>query len=96
MNDPTREEIENIAAMRADGSLHDYLQHLAGRRITPKPPTLTAVPAPAYRITHAGGWPLGTAASGPLAPSVDRCTCAKCGGNPASRVEHRPQEGTAA
>jgi hypothetical protein len=29
-------------------------------------------------------------------PPPDTCTCAKCGGNPASRVEHRPQEGTAA
>ena len=94
MNDPTREEIENIAAMRADGSLRDYLQHLAGRRIAPKPkPTLSAVPAPAYRITHTGGWPLGTAATGPT-PPPDACTCAKCGGNPASRNPH--QEGAVA
>ena len=97
MNQPAPEEIENIAAMRADGSLRDYLQHLAGRRVTPaKPkPALSAVPAPGYRIDHVGGWPLGTAASGPT-PPPDTCTCATCGGNPASRVQHRPQEGTAA
>jgi hypothetical protein len=89
--------IEDIAAMRDQGDLKDYLLGLIGEApAVVKPPTLTAVPAPAYRITHVGGWPLGTGASGPLAPSADRCTCAKCGGNPASRVEHRPQEGTAA
>ena len=32
-------------------------------------------------------------ASGPT-PPADTCTCAKCGGNPASRTTH--QEGTAA
>ena len=36
-----------------------------------------------------------TAATGPT-PPADTCTCAKCGGNPASRTSHRPQEGTAA
>jgi hypothetical protein len=97
MNEPSAEEIEHIAAMRADGSLRDYLQHLAGRRITPKPKPapLAAVPAPAYRITHPGGWPLGTAATGPT-PSPDQCSCARCGGNPNSHTTHRPQEGTAA
>jgi hypothetical protein len=34
-----------------------------------------------------------TAASGPT-PPADTCTCAKCGGNPASRDQH--QEGEAA
>jgi len=29
-----------------------------------------------------------TAASGPT-PPADTCTCAKCGGNPASRQPHR-------
>lgn len=36
-----------------------------------------------------------TAISGPT-PPPDRCTCAKCGGNPNSHTTHRPQEGTAA
>lgn len=88
--------VEDIAAMRDQGDLKDYLLGLIGEApAVVKPPTLTAVPAPAYRITHTGGWPLGTAASGPT-PPPDTCTCAKCGGNPASRIEHRPQEGTAA
>lgn len=83
--------VEDIAAMREQGDLKDFLLGLIGEApAAPKPkPTLTAVPAPAYRITHTGGWPLGTAATGPLAPSAERCTCAKCGGNPASRAQHR-------
>lgn len=96
MSEPT---IEDIAAMRADGSLRDYFRFLAAQAPAPapkpKPAPLAAVPAPAYRITHPGGWPLGTAASGPT-PPPDQCTCAKCGHNPNSRDTHQPQEGTAA
>lgn len=88
-----RPNAEDIAALRAEGGLRDYLLHIAGRPIAARQPTLTAVPAPAYRITHVGGWPLGTAASGPTPPPA-ACTCARCGGNPASRSNH--QEGTAA
>ena len=47
------------------------------------------------RIAHTGGWPLGTAASGPT-PPPDVCTCAKCGGNPALHRNHQPQQGDAA
>jgi hypothetical protein len=78
----------DIAALRADGDLKDYLLSLTGRAPARPKPTLTAVPAPAYRITHPGGWPLGTAATGPT-PPPDVCTCAKCGGNPASQQPHR-------
>jgi len=82
MNDPTPED---IAAMRDDGSLMDYLKYLTSQAPRPdaKPakPALAAVPDPGYRIAHVGGWPLGTAASGPT-PPPDRCTCARCGGNP--------------
>lgn len=89
--------VEDIAELRKDpASFRDYLRHITGRQVEdsqPKP-ALTAVPTPGYRITHVGGWPLGTAATGPTPPS-DACTCAKCGGNPASRVEHRT-EGEAA
>ncbi|MFJ9101355.1 hypothetical protein ACIRJM_23140 [Streptomyces sp. NPDC102405] len=94
MSEPT---IEDIAAMRADGSLRDYFHYLATQAAKPpaKPkPTLTAVPAPAYRIAHTGGWPLGTAASGQT-PPPGVCTCARCGGNPNSRTSHR-QTGEAA
>ncbi len=86
-------DIDDIAAMRADGDLKDYLLSFAvtppARQVKPKP-ALAAVPAPGYRIAHVGGWPLGTAASGPT-PPPDACTCARCGGNPASRVVHRTQ-----
>lgn len=83
--------VEEIAELRKDpASFRDYLRHLTGRTVeAPAKPTLTAVPAPAYRITHVGGWPLGTAASGPT-PPPDVCTCAKCGGNPASQTAHQP------
>lgn len=92
MNQPT---VEDLAAMREEGDLLPYLISLTGRApAKPKPAPLAAVPEPAYRITHTGGWPLGTAASGPT-PPPDRCTCAKCGGNPNSRP-HQHQEGEAA
>jgi hypothetical protein len=85
-------EIEDIAAMREQGDLKDYLLSLVAAAPEPtKPkPALTAVPDPGYRIAHTGGWPLGTAASGPT-PPPDQCTCAKCGGNPASRTVHQPE-----
>ncbi|MER7053410.1 hypothetical protein [Streptomyces sp. NPDC000351] len=89
---------EDIAAMRADGSLRDYLKYLTSQAARPEPatkPVLVAVPTPGYRIAHPGGWPLGTAATGPT-PPPDACTCARCGGNPTSPAEHRPQEGNAA
>lgn len=90
-------DIDDIAAMRQDGDLKSYLLSLVGEAPAPakQKPTLTAVPTPGYRITHTGGWPLGTAATGPT-PPPDVCTCAKCGGNPASRVRHQHQEGDVA
>ena len=83
-------DIDDIAAMRQDGDLKSYLLSLVGNAPVEAPakPTLTAVPTPAYRITHTGGWPLGTAATGPT-PPADTCTCAQCGGNPASRTSHQ-------
>jgi hypothetical protein len=84
------DDLDDIAALRADGDLKDYLLSLVGAapaKPTPKP-ALAAVPTPGYRIAHVGGWPLGTAASGPT-PPPDVCTCAKCGGNPASQQPHR-------
>lgn len=90
---------EDIAAMRADGSLMDYLKFLTSQaaRPVPKPrpvsASLAVVSEPVYRIAHPGGWPLGTAVSGPT-PPPDVCTCARCGSNP--NTTHRPQEGAAA
>jgi hypothetical protein len=77
----------DIAVMREQGDLKDYLLSLTGRAAAKPKPTLAAVPDPGYRIAHVGGWPLGTAASGPTPPS-DVCTCAKCGGNPGNHT-HR-------
>lgn len=90
MNQPT---VDDIAAMREDGDLLPYLIALTGRTPAKPKPTLTAVPAPGYRIAHTGGWPLGTAATGPT-PPADMCTCAKCGGNPNAQPNH--QEGQVA
>lgn len=92
----TELSIEDVAEMRRQGDFRAYLTQLADRTVEAQPtkPTLTAVPTPGYRIAHVGGWPLGTAASGPT-PPPDACTCAKCGGNPASSVVHRA-EGEAA
>ncbi|MFD5294740.1 hypothetical protein ACFWJU_05985 [Streptomyces mutabilis] len=89
MTQPTPED---IAAMRADGSLRDYLKFLTSQAekpaAAPAKPTLAAIPTAGYRIAHTGGWPLGTAATGPT-PPPDVCTCTRCGGNPNSRVVHR-------
>ena len=92
MNQPSPED---IAAMREDGDLATYLLSLVGAAPAKPKPALAAVPDPGYRIAHVGGWPLGTAASGPT-PPPDVCTCAKCGGNPALRRNHQPQQGDAA
>ncbi len=82
----------DIAELRKDPeSFRDYLRHITGRAVTrpgTEPTETAAVPDPGYRITHTGGWPLGTAATGPT-PPPDVCTCAKCGGNSASRIPPR-------
>jgi hypothetical protein len=82
---------EDIAALREQGDLKDYLLSLVGRApmktVKPKP-VLAAVPAAGYRIAHTGGWPLGTAATGPT-PPPDACTCARCSHNPNSTTTHR-------
>jgi len=93
----TELSVEDVAEMRKQGDFRAYLLQAAGRAVDEPAtrPALTAVPDPGYRITHVGGWPLGTAATGPT-PPPDVCTCAKCGGNPASRAVHRPQTGEVA
>lgn len=87
--------VEDIAELRKDpDSFRDYLRHITGRKVaSPQetPASTAAVPEPAYRIAHTGGWPLGTAATGPT-PPADACTCAKCGGNPASQQPHGEDE----
>ena len=83
--------VEDIAAMREQGDLKDYLLSLVGAPAKPKPVPLAAAPGPGYRVAHLGGWPLGSAASGPT-PPPDVCTCAKCGGNPANPRHHKHEE----
>ena len=89
MNDPTPED---IAAMRDDGSLMDYLKYLTSQAPRPdaKPakPALAAVPDPGYLIAHVGGWPLGTAASGPTPPPQRAHVHRSGGGNPSNHT-HR-------
>lgn len=81
---------EDIAAMRKQGDLSDYLRSVIASVPAPaKPrPALTAVPAAGYRIAHTGGWPLGTAATGPT-PPPDACTCARCSHNPTSTTHRK-------
>ncbi|MFC5204591.1 hypothetical protein [Streptomyces kaempferi] len=75
MTEPT---LEDIAAMRADGSLREYFQFLTGRTATSKPAPVAAAPVePGYRLAHKGGWPIGTTATGPT-PTHGRCTCPLC------------------
>jgi len=85
----TEFNLDDVAEMRKQGDLRAFLRQAAGRSVDapPAPAPLAAVPDPGYRIAHVGGWPLGTAASGPTPPS-DRCTCARCGGNPSNHT-HR-------
>jgi hypothetical protein len=85
MDKPT---VEDIAALREDGDLKDYLLSLTGRTPKPKPAPLASVPEPGYRIAHTGGWPLGTAATGPT-PPPDACSCPNCKPRTGSG-SHRP------
>lgn len=68
----------DITALREQGDLAAYLLSLTGRAPKPQPaPTEVEPAAPAYRIAHKGGWPIGTTATGPT-PTHGRCTCPQC------------------
>jgi hypothetical protein len=60
-------EIEDIAAMRADGDLLDFIRSLTGQppkqRTAPEPE-----PAPVIPRSRPGAWPDGTSPPGPLKP----------------------------
>ena len=63
----------DIAAMRADGSLHEFLQFLTGRAPARPKPQAKDKP-PAYHIARPGAWPCGTAATGPTpGPCCPNC-----------------------
>ncbi|MFF1709268.1 hypothetical protein [Streptomyces sp. NPDC058268] len=89
MNQPTAED---IAALRADGDLVNYLLALTGRAPAVEPASIAALPEPGYQIAHTGGWPIGTTATGPT-PTHGRCTCAKC---EQAAVVELPQQGRSA
>lgn len=65
MAEPTAED---IAAMRADGDLTNYLIALTGRSRSKPKQTEAEQPEPIYHIPRKGAWPCGTAASGPTPP----------------------------
>ncbi len=72
----TRFDAADIAALRQQGDLTEFLLSLGGRgrSATPKkPPSEPA--ADAYTIPHRGAWPLGTAATG---PSPTEHSCPQC------------------
>jgi hypothetical protein len=76
----SRLSADDIAAMRKQGDLQDYLRSvIANTPVAPKPqPAAPPEPAdPGYRIAHPGGWPIGSAASG-ATPRHGRCTCPQC------------------
>ncbi|MFE0088800.1 hypothetical protein [Streptomyces sp. NPDC059016] len=65
----------DIAAMREQGDLLDFIKSLTGR--PPKVPAQRdADPVdeePCYHIRRPGAWPCGTAASGPTPRPCDEC-----------------------
>ena len=69
---------DDIAALRADGDLINYLRSLVGTAPKKAAPAAPQGPEePDYVIPHRGAWPIGTAASGPT-PTHGKCTCPKC------------------
>lgn len=90
----TELSVEDIAELRKDpASFRDYLRHVTGRAVVASEPAEAAAPEPGYRIAHKGGWPIGTAATGPT-PTHGRCTCPLC--EQAAVVElPRPHDQTA-
>lgn len=66
-------DVEDIAALRADGDLVSYLLSLTGRTPTKPKPAEAEPPAPAYHIPRKGAWPCGTAPSGPTPPPCGNC-----------------------
>ena len=68
--------IEDIAEMRAEGSLREYFQYLTGRASAQPKPAEAKPEPPAYHIPRKGAWPCGTAPSGPTPPPCTDCqTC---------------------
>ncbi|MFF1544124.1 hypothetical protein [Streptomyces sp. NPDC058291] len=61
--------VEDIATMRAEGSLREYFQLLTGRPASTAPKAAASEPTdPGYHVARPGAWPCGTAATGPTPP----------------------------
>jgi hypothetical protein len=64
----------DIAAMREQGDLKDFLLGLTGRApAIPKQAEPAEDDKPLYHIPRKGAWPCGTAASGPTPPPCTDC-----------------------
>ena len=65
---------EDIAAMRAEGTLRDYIRMTTGRPVAAAPePVATEPETPCYHIRRPGAWPCGTAATGPTPKPCSDC-----------------------
>jgi hypothetical protein len=65
-------QADDLAAVRAEGSLADLFAHLAGKPLPEQAEPVTDEP-PSYHIRSKGAWPCGTAPSGPTPPPCDDC-----------------------
>lgn len=62
---------DDIAALREQGDLVDYIKSLTGR--PPKQRTSSEPETPCYHIRRPGAWPCGTAVTGPTPQPCDEC-----------------------
>lgn len=69
-------DLEDVAALRADGDLAAYLLSLTVSTPEPAQKPDAAPEEPDYVIPHRGAWPIGSAPSGP-SPMHSQCTCPK-------------------
>jgi len=63
---------DDLAAVRAEGSLAALFAHLTGKPVTEPEPDVEDEP-PCYHIRRPGAWPCGTAASGPTPTPCPDC-----------------------
>ena len=67
---------DDIAALRDQGDLLDYIKSLTGRhQKAPRQRQAAEPEAPCFHIARPGAWPCGTAATGPSpGPTCPQCT----------------------
>jgi hypothetical protein len=66
-------QADDLAAIRAEGSLVDLFAHLAGKPLPKQREPEPDEAEPAYHIPRKGAWPCGTAATGPTPPPCTDC-----------------------